>query len=260
MHTTEKETMEVLLLAAGYGTRLGELTRHTPKPLLEVGGRPMVEHIVQATLAAGPVDRILVVTNDRFAGHFERWARGFRRDSRYSRDSPPLVILNDQSTCNEDRRGANGDIRFAIEEGGITGDLLVVGGDNLFTFDLAPFLTFAAARRAATLLFDVGSLELTTRYSAVETAADGRIIHFEEKPQAPRTTFVSTCLYYYGAEHLGLFARYLEEGQDPDKSGSFLQWAHRVIPYYGFVARGEWWDIGDSDELQRVRAHFEGAP
>lgn len=242
--------MDVLILAAGYATRLGDLTRDTPKPLLEVGDRAMLEHILDKVLVSDRVRRILVVTNARFAGHFERWAAG------WPADLPPVTVIDDGTSTNETRLGANGDIRFAIERAGVEDDLLVVGGDNLFSFDLQSFLEFASARDAATVLKDVGSRELARLYGVVALDGDRRITSFVEKPADPPSTLISTCIYYYARRHLDLFRRYLDEGNDKDRTGSFLQWAHEKVPVYGWTAAGDWWDIGDPEELARVRAIF----
>jgi len=240
--------MDALILAAGYGTRLGELTKNTPKPLLDVGGRPMLEHILDRALDGGHVRRVVVVSNHRFAEHFHGWAAGWKR--------VPVVVVDDGTETNETRLGANGDIRFALEQAQVRDDLLVVGGDNLFTFDLAAFIAFAAQKRAANVLYDVGSLALAALYGVVDLAPDQRITAMVEKPPAPTSTLASTCIYFWGREHLGLYERYLAEGHDKDRTGSFLAWAHGVIPVYGWRGDGEWWDIGDKGELDRVRARF----
>lgn len=240
--------MDALILAAGYGTRLGELTKDTPKPLLDVGGRPMLEHILDRVLDGGRVRRVVVVSNSRFSKNFERWAAGFRR--------APVVVVDDGTETNETRLGANGDIRFAIRQAEIGDDLLVLGGDNLFTFDLARFVAFGEERRAANVLYDVGSRELAKLYGVCALDDRSRITSFVEKPKDPPSSLASTCIYYWGREHLPLFDRYLSEGNDPDRTGSFLAWAHRHIPIFGWRGEGEWWDIGDRGELERVRARF----
>lgn len=240
--------MDALLLAAGYGTRLGHLTKDRPKPLLDVAGQPMLDRIVERVMATKAVDRLIVVTNDRFYEHFEEWART------HEDLGAPIVVLNDGTTSNENRRGANGDIRFAIEAAKIENDLLVVGGDNLFSFDLSAFLEFAKPRKAATVVYDVETRELASLYGIVATDDDRRITSFVEKPKDPPTTLISTCIYYYNRGYLPLFERYLNEGNDPDRTGSFLQWAYKEIPYYAYTASGRWWDIGDEAVLEEARS------
>lgn len=244
--------MDALILAAGYATRLGELTRNTPKPLLDVGGRPMIDHILEPLLTTGRVDRVFIVTNDRFHRHFEDWKAAT------SLPGVELTVVNDGTVDNATRRGGNGDIHYVIESQKLDRDLVVVGGDNLFTFDLAGFLELGARRGAATVLYDVGSFDLARLYSVVSLDDEDRITAFTEKPENPDTSLIATCMYYYSAANLGLFARYLAEGNDKDRTGSFVQWAHRVVPYYGWRAEGEWWDIGDREELERVRARYVG--
>lgn len=245
--------MDALILAAGYGTRLGELTKNTPKPLLDVGGKPMLEHILDRALEGGRVKRVIVVSNARFNDHFVEWARG------YPKDRAELVIVNDGTETNETRLGANGDIRFAIEKANVQDDLLVVGGDNLFTFDLASFIAFGEQKRAANVLYDVGTKELAKLYGICALDDDGRITSFVEKPADPPSTLASACIYYWGREHLELYERYLATGNDKDRTGSFLAWAYEEIPIYGWRGAGEWWDIGDKDELARVRERLSGS-
>lgn len=242
--------MEALILAAGYGTRLGELTQDTPKPLLEVGERTLLDHIVEGLLVAASPTRILLVTNDRFYGHFRAWSAS------WPATRPPLELVNDGTTSNEGRLGANGDIQHVVRTRGVADDLLVIGGDNLFTCDLASFLAFAEERRLATVLHDVRTPQRARAYGVVELDGDGRITAFEEKPERPRSSLISTCIYYYGREHLPLFETYLAAGGDADRTGSFLQWVYLRVPVFGWTGEGAWWDIGEVAELAAARERY----
>ena len=67
--------MKLLVIAAGYATRLYPLTRDRPKALLPVGGKPMLDHVL-ASLSGIGADRTYVVTNAKFAPQFREWAAG----------------------------------------------------------------------------------------------------------------------------------------------------------------------------------------
>jgi glucose-1-phosphate thymidylyltransferase len=239
--------MKALVLAAGYATRLRPLTDTVPKQLLPVGGRPMVDWIVDKIREAG-IDDIHLVTNARFAALFEAWAK------------PAGVIVHDDgTTTNETRLGAIGDVRFVRDETGWDDDLLVIAGDNLFDYSLADFVRFAAEKGAsAVAVYDVGDRELATQYGVIDLDADNRVVGFVEKPAEPPTTLCATATYLYAREHAGLVDTYLGEGNPPDQPGHFIAWLHRREPVYGFRIPGGWYDIGDAAQLleadNRLRA------
>lgn len=244
--------MNVLVLAGGYGTRLGQLTLNTPKPLLPVAGRPILSRIAERVRNIKGVKQLVVVTNAKFADHFHKWAG----ENKY----PFAVqILNDGTTSNENRLGAVGDIQFAIEKGNLAGeDLMILGGDNLYSFDLNAFADFFRAKGDAGVMYDVGSLELAKLYGVAEVAPDGRVVGFAEKPKEPKSTLASTCLYAFKKADVPLFKRYLAEGNDKDKTGSFIAWVHKQVPFYGWTATGQWIDIGSPQELERANKDLAG--
>lgn len=232
--------MNALIPAAGYATRLYPLTLDRPKHLLPVGGRPVVDYILDRILRIDGVDTVHVVTNSRFAEAFREWAEG-----------KAVVVHDDGTTSNDDRLGAIGDIQFVVERAGLDGDdLLVVAGDNLFDYSLADYVDWWRGKDgSAVALYDCGSLELANKYAPVELDADGRIVSFVEKPPEPATTLVATAAYLYRRDHVPLVREYLEEGNTPDAPGNFIAWLHRRVPVYGWRFPGEWTDIGGYDEL-----------
>ena len=117
--------MDAIILAAGYATRLYPLTKDKPKPLLHVARKPIVEHIIRKIEEIKDINKIYIVTNDKFEGHFNDWLRSFDAKS-------PIEIINDGTKINEDRLGALGDVHFAISSKNIDSELIVVAGDNLF--------------------------------------------------------------------------------------------------------------------------------
>jgi glucose-1-phosphate thymidylyltransferase len=226
--------VKALILAAGYATRLRPLTDSIPKQLLPVGGRPMVDWIVDK-IAETSVDEIHLVTNARFAADFDRWARD--KDVR---------IHNDGTASNDDRLGAIGDIQFV----GLDDDLLVIAGDNLFDYSLADYEAYWRAKAGSAIaVLDVRDPELAKKYGIVDLDEDDRIIDFVEKPEHPPTTLCATATYLYDRDHARLVSTYLADGNPPDQPGNFVAWLHKREPVYAYRFDGSWYDIGDRRQL-----------
>jgi glucose-1-phosphate thymidylyltransferase len=230
--------MKALILAAGYATRLYPLTETIAKPLLTIGGRPMVDHILERIREADPLD-VHVVTNSKFAGAFAEWA-------------PADVTVHDDGTTSEgDRLGAIGDLRFVLDRAGIDDDWLVVAGDNLFDYNLGEYVRWWRTKgvASAVALYEHPDLELVKQYGVVELDEHERVVSFVEKPPVPASNLAATACYLFHREHLKLVATYLGEGNVPDQPGRFVEWLHGRAPVYGYRFSGEWLDIGDRVQL-----------
>jgi glucose-1-phosphate thymidylyltransferase len=243
--------MDALILGAGYATRLYPLTQDRPKPLLPIGGVPILERICGQLGQTGTIGAIHVVTNHRFADHYEQWLRDYRARRRTPSD---IRIHDDRTTTPENRLGAIGDIQFVLEAAPITGDLLVIAGDNLIGGSLSPFLAAAASQGTSVGLKDLRSKNLVSLYGVVERGADGRILGFEEKPAQPKSTLIAIGLYYFPKASLPLIRKYLDLGNSKDAPGYYLQWLHRETPVFGHVIEGEWYDIGDLESYRTADA------
>ena len=236
--------MKALILAAGYATRLRPLTDEWAKELLPVGGRPIIDWILDAVVQVDAVDQVHVVTNARKAAWFEAWAAG--RD---------VVVHDDGTISNDDRLGAIGDMQFVIDRAGLDDDLLVIAGDNLFDYRIADLVDFWESkdapdtRASAVAVRDVGSLELAAQYGIVTLDDDGRIVAFEEKPAEPHTTLAATATYLFAREHAALIRSYLAAGEPPDQPGRYVEWLHRREPVYGWVFDSTWYDVGNHEQL-----------
>jgi glucose-1-phosphate thymidylyltransferase len=241
--------VRALILAAGYATRLRPLTDTWAKELLPVGGRPIVDRIVDNLGEVAEINEIHLVTNARKAPWFHEWATG--RD---------VTIHDDGTTSNDDRLGAIGDMLFVIDRIGAPDDLLVIAGDNLFDFRLSDLVAFWQTKGVASAVAvrDVGSLELARRYGIVDLDPNGRIRSFVEKPTDPPSTLAATATYLYHREHVGLIRAYVESEANADQPGRLVAWLHRREPVYGWVFTEPWYDIGDHEQLleadNRLRA------
>lgn len=231
--------LKALVLAAGYATRLRPLTDSVPKQLLPVGGRPMVDWILDKIDEAG-VEDVHLVTNHRFAPQFEQWAR-----------DKDVTVHDDGTTSNDDRLGAIGDVRFVQERAGIDDDLLVVAGDNLFDYALSDYVAYWRGKggASAVAVLDVRDLDLARKYGIVTVDDDDRIVDFVEKPESPPSTLAATATYLYAREHARLVPTYLAEGNPPDQPGNYIAWLHKREPVYAYRFQGDWYDIGDPAQL-----------
>ena len=245
--------MKLIILAAGYATRLYPLTLNQPKPLLPVAGKPMLEHVLDNISTIRDIDRAYVVTNAKFAGHFEKWAEGYRRPNlNFS-----FTIVNDGSTDDSNKLGAIGDLHLVLTKQEVDDDIIVVGGDNLFSQDLAEFGEFCRQKNApVTAVYDVGDLEEIKKYNSIEIDENNRITYFEEKPAVPKSTLTGIALYYYPKAVLLLIHQYVAEGNNPDQFGRLVQWLYPRVPYYVWKVPGLWYDVGSKETLEEANRVF----
>ena len=245
--------MNALILAAGYATRLYPLTLNKAKPLLDVGGKPIIEWLFDNLSSISDLRTVYIVTNNKFANDFEHWA------SAYQKNHPELEIktVNDGSTSDDDKLGAIGDINLVLTRENLTGDdLVVVAGDNLFDQPLVDFVNVAKKSFATVAIHDVGDLEAMKKYGTVTIDNKGVITSFEEKPKEPKSTLAAVALYYYSREALPLFTTYLAAGNNPDQPGLFLQWLYTRKPVGTFEIKGRWLDIGSKETLANADKIF----
>ena len=243
--------MKLIVLAAGYATRLYPLTKNLPKPLLSIAGRPMLECLLAATKSIRSIDQIIVITNARFAAQFENWAA--------NADTPfPTTILNDRTTNNDNRLGAIGDLHKCIKEHLIDDDVIVIAGDNLFTESIGDFGSFCAGKPTPCVgVYNVSSLEEAAKYGVVTIDDSARITSFEEKPKLPKSTLISVALYYYPRTTLSEIDRYLAEGNNPDQPGQLIQWLYPQTTVRTWPIPGQWLDIGSHETLAEAQKIFE---
>jgi glucose-1-phosphate thymidylyltransferase len=232
--------VKALILAAGYATRLRPLTDTWAKELLPVGGRPIIDRILDNVAEVTEIDEVHVVTNARKAPAFHEWASG--RD---------VTIHDDGTTSNDDRLGAIGDMQFVVDRVGADDDLLVIAGDNLFDFRLGDLVAFWGTKGVASAVAvrDVGSLDLARQYGIVELDPEWRIRSFVEKPDEPTSTLAATATYVFHREHVRLIRTYLKDEPGADQPGRFVAWLQQRELVYGWVFDEAWFDIGDHEQL-----------
>ena len=243
--------MKAYLLAAGFATRMYPLTRDVAKPLIEVGGEPILSHILGRIETIPDLSEVVVVGNHRFAESLKQWSRTLSCPF-------PIRILDDGANEVEERLGALGDLAFALEQvPNGEEDLLVVAGDNLLDFDLAPY--YKAFLAEASSLLITRRVELKggpSPYNEIELDEEGCIRSFREKPADPISSLSAMAVYFLTAESRLLLQDYLGAGGNPDAPGHFIAWLVSRRRVATRPLSGRWFDIGSLESLQDAREAF----
>jgi len=246
--------MKVLILAAGYGTRLYPLTQKIAKSLIPINKKPIINFLTDKIIRLQkqfPIEHIKVVVNNKFYKDFLKWAKGIGLDA---------GILNDGSNTNEDRLGAIKDMSFGI--GGQKDDWLILGGDNVFDDDLEGFVKFALDKKPFPVigLYDIKDLKDASKFGVVKLNSDKQIVEFQEKPAHPASTLVASCVYFLPQESLSFLEEYLKSQSRVDQAGNYIAWLASQTKVFGYALKGNWLDIGHRDSLKIAEKMFKQNP
>ena len=245
--------MKALILAAGYATRLYPLTKNFPKPLLKVGGKTILDHLLEQIKAIADIDGVYVVTNRRFYRHFADWTC-----DKAVQTGVRIEILDDGTTSNDNRLGAVGDIQFAIEARDIADDVLVLAADNILLFSLPKLVnTFKSNPVSHIAVRHNPDYEDRKRRGNVQLDKDNRVLQFIEKPDRPISEWSALPVYIYPTSILLRFEEYIANGGNPDAPGHFVAWLHTCETVYAYDIEGGVLDIGNRESLAEARAFFQ---
>lgn len=242
--------MKCLILAAGYATRLYPLTENFPKPLLEVRGKTILDWLLDDLERTDEIEEYIVISNHKYYPQFQSWAGTHRL---------PIRVLDDGTVSNETRLGAVRDIAFAVEKLSLSGDLLVVAGDNLLDFSLSLFLRYAREKGTSCVMrYWEGDLNKLRKVGVAEVDENGRILSMEEKPAVPKSNWCTPPFYFYKGDDVPLVKRGIEEGCGVDAPGSFLAWLSARTAVHAFEMPGKRYDIGDLESYRAICESYQG--
>ena len=243
--------MTTIILAAGYAVRLQPLTLDMPKSLLTIGGKTILDRLVDKLTTPVAGGRIVIVSNGKFFGKFNAWAASFSEKKR-------ITVINDGSTANENRLGAIRDLTLAIEKGAVDDDTLVLAGDNIFDLDLKDFLAFAAPKKDAVSIavHDIGDKALASSFGVVAVDKAGKVTDFEEKPARPKSTLISTGIYYFPKNKLSIIKEYVTMQNKLDAPGHYIGWLAAQGMVCGFSFLEKWYDIGNIESYRKADAEY----
>ncbi len=243
--------MKCIILCAGYATRLYPLTKDTPKHLLKVSNKAILDHVIEK-LPMKAIDHIYLITNNRFYPNFVAW----KDELDYKL---PITVLNDHTMNNDDRLGSMGDVKFVIDQAKFDEDFLLISGDNLFNFAIAPMLKPFFEGKNIIALYDVKIKEEARKMGVPTLDSEGIITGLLEKPDDPKDTLCSIGIYFFHREVITLLDHYIQQGNSPDKVGEFISWLCQKIKLYSYRFDGTndvWFDIGTDSQLELANKIF----
>lgn len=242
--------MKCLILAAGYATRLYPLTENFPKPLLRVQEKTILDWLIDDIDGSRLVDEYVIISNHKFAHHFEQWA---------TTKTQKITIVDDCTSTNETRLGAVCDIQFAISKLNMSGDMLVIAGDNVLDFSLQHFVRYAAEKHTSCVMrYYEQSEEKLHKCGVLEVDESDCIIAMEEKPALPKSHWCCPPFYYYSASDAALIQTAISNGCGTDAPGSFIAWLCQRSSVHAMEMPGKRYDIGNLQSYEQVQIEYPG--
>ena len=252
--------MKNIVIAAGYATRLGELTKNFPKPLLKIGENTILGRMLDDIDRIPEIDEHIIITNHRFAHIFEDWKKERQLsivNSQLSISPKPITIVDDGTETNETRLGAVCDLLFAMEKLHIEDDLLVVAADNLLFFSFQAFVDFAKAKGTSCIMcHEQPSIEKLQRTGVVELDENHRVLGMEEKPQVPKSHWAVPPFYIYLKKDLELVRHSVENGCGKDAPGNLAHYMVEHTTMHAWPMSAGRFDIGSLDTYYEAVKRF----
>ena len=240
--------MKCLILAAGYATRLYPLTENFPKPLLPVGGKAILDWLVDDIDTLGKVDEYVVISNHKFARHFTEWA---------AQKKQKITVVDDGTESNETRLGAVRDIQFAIDALKLQDDMLVIAGDNLLDFSLTTFIKYALEKGTSCIMRYYEPDKEKLKKSGVVTIDEiDRVLKMAEKPAEPESHYCAPPFYFYTAEDAKKVQEGIAAGCGIDAPGSFISWLCQKTSVHAMEMPGRRYDIGNLASYEAVKKEY----
>ena len=242
--------MKCLILAAGYATRLYPLTENFPKPLLDVAGKTILDWLVDDIDGSGEIDEYVVISNHKFAEHFEKWA---------SEKKQKITVVDDGTSTNETRLGAVCDVQFAIDKLSLDDDMLVIAGDNVLDFSLTKFVAYAKEKGTSAIMrYYEPRRERLMKSGVVTVDENDLVLEMTEKSPDPKSNWCCPPFYYYTKEDARLVKEGIADGCGTDAPGSYIAWLCKKTAVHAMEMPGKRYDIGNLESYKEVSETYKG--
>ena len=254
-----------IVLAAGYATRLGELTKNYPKPLLQIGNNTILGRMLDDIDAIDDITEHVIVTNHKFAPIFEEWIKtpssslclGGKLEGVGGKWKKPITIIDDGTSTNDTRLGAVCDLLFAMDKLSIDDDMLVVAADNLLFFSFTEFVKFARDKGTSCIMcHEQPSIEKLQRTGVVELDENLKVLGMEEKPQVPKSHWAVPPFYIYMKQDLDLVRHSVENGCGKDAPGNLAHYMVEHTTMHAWPMSAGRFDIGSLDTYYEAVKRF----
>ena len=241
--------MKNIVIAAGYATRLGELTKNFPKPLLQIGENTILGRMLDDIDRIPDIDEHIIITNHKFAPIFDAWV-----DETEGRWRKPITIVDDGTETNETRLGAVCDLLFAMDKLQIDDDMLVVAADNLLFFSFREFVDFARAKDTSCIMcHHEPEIYKLQRTGVIEVDENMRVLQMQEKPEVPVSHWAVPPFYVYLRKDLDLVRHSVENGCGKDAPGNLAHYmVERTVMHAWPMPAGRF-DIGSRDTYEEAK-------
>jgi len=242
--------MKCLILAAGYATRLYPLTENFPKPLLDVNGKTILDWLVDDIDKLGEIDEYVVISNHKFAHHFDAWAKT---------KAQKITVVDDGTSSNETRLGAVCDIQFVIDKLSLDDDMLVIAGDNVLDFSLTKFIKYAKERGTSAIMrYYEADAKRLSKSGVVTVDENDLAIDMVEKPENPPSNWCCPPFYFYTKEDARLVKEGIASGCGTDAPGSYIAWLCHKTKVHAMKMPGSRYDIGNLESYEKVKKEYRG--
>lgn len=242
--------MKCLILAAGYATRLYPLTENFPKPLLKVGEKTILDWLIDDIDTLGLVDEYVVISNHKFAHHFDAWAKEKQQK---------ITVVDDGTESNETRLGAVKDIQFAVDTLGLDDEMLVIAGDNVLDFSLTKFIAYAKEKGTSCIMRYYEASEAKLKKCGVVTIDNSDLVlDMTEKPECPASHWCCPPFYFYTKEDAKLVEQGIAAGCGTDAPGSYVAWLCKQTKVHAMEMPGSRYDIGNLESYEKVQKEYKG--
>lgn len=242
--------MKCLILAAGYATRLYPLTENFPKPLLDVNGKTILDWLVDDIDTLGVVDEYVVISNHKFAHHFDNWAVTKKQK---------VTVIDDGTSTNETRLGAVCDIQFAIDKLALDDDMLVIAGDNVLDFSLTKFIQYAKEKGTSCIMrYYEPETKRLLKSGVVDIDQNDLVLNMTEKSPTPATHWCCPPFYFYTKADARLVKEGIASGCGTDAPGSYIAWLCQKTDVHAMQMPGKRYDIGNLESYEQVKKDYKG--